>query len=170
MQSIIQVLNDSFRPLCRVPAERYNDFFVLQEMTRIAVAFKVRSNVLESVEITNSELISTNLGLLSRLATSIMERLLLLLNNDLIEERVSQPTNAWMNFLAFANHGPPCFNDYYYLYGLLDCATQLGRIVDKNDVSLQFEERVRKIAKNCIDSSIRWKAVRIHNIMDQYLD
>jgi hypothetical protein len=135
----------------------------LQEVTRIALAFQLRSQVIKSLKVADSGLDSSDLGLLSLLATSILERILVLLNNDCIEERVSQPTNAWRNFLAIADRGPPCFNDYYHLYGLLDCATQLGRIVDKNDISAPFEERVRKIVKNSKDSSIRWKAVCIHN-------
>jgi hypothetical protein len=131
----------------------------------MALAFQLRSQVISSVDVANLGLDSSDLGLLSHLATSILERILLLLSNDFIEEKVSQPTNAWRNFLAFTDRGPPCFNDYFYLYGLLDCATQLGRIVDKNAISLIFEERVRKIVKNSKDSSIRWKAVGVHETL-----
>jgi len=99
---------------------------------------------------------------LAPLTAWILKRLLSLLNTQIIEENISQPSNTWKNFLAFVNRGPPCFNDYYYLYGLLDCATQLGRILYETAVPHEFEERMREIVKKSKDASLRWKAVCIH--------
>jgi hypothetical protein len=128
------------------------------------LAFDLRSKVVKTV-VSNDQRRSSDLDFPPTFATLtvwILERLLLLLKTQTIEENISQPSNTWKNFLTFVNRGPPCFNDYYYLYGLLDCATQLGRILDETTVPLEFEERMREIVKKSKDASLRWKAVCIH--------
>jgi hypothetical protein len=164
VQSIIQTLDESFRPLCRVPEKRSDAIFVLQEITRITLASDLYAKIVKSAPGANRRNCNA-LGSPRTLATWILERILSLLNSEQIEENVSHPATAWNHFLAFINRGPPCFGDYYYLYGLLDCATQLGRILERGMVPSSFEERMRKIIQKSKDPSLRWKAVCISPCM-----
>ena len=163
LQLIIQTLNDSFRPLCQVPKKRSDTIFVLQEITRITLAFDLYTKVVKSAPSADQPQHNA-LGSPRTLVKWILERILLLLSDEQIEENASHPATAWNHFLAFFNRGPPCFSDYYYLYGLLDCATQLGRILEKAMLPSSFEEKMREIIQKSKDPSLRWKAVRISSL------
>jgi hypothetical protein len=134
-------------------------------MTRITLAFdlytKVSKGALSDADRKRFYVLDSP----QSLATWILERILSLLNDDQIEGNVYRPDRARQHILAFFSHGPPCFGDYYYLYGLLDCATQLGRILEKDMVSSFFVERMRKIIRKSKDPSLRWKAVRIYSLV-----
>ena len=139
--------------------------FVLQELTRITLASDLYTKIVKSSSSTAGRRRSDALDPPQALATEILERILCLLNDDYINENVYQPTTTWERFLAFFNRGPPCLGKYYYLYGLLDCATQLGRILENSMVPRSFAERMREIVQRSRDPSLRWKAVRIYSLL-----
>ena len=99
------------------------------------------------------------MGSLRTLVTWILERILSLLNKENLEESVTHPATAWNSLLAFFDRGPPCFSEYYYVYGLLDCATQLARILESGMVPLPFEQKMWKLIQSSRGPSLRWKAV-----------
>jgi hypothetical protein len=134
-------------------------------MTRITLAFDLYTKVVKSAPSDADRKRCYVLDSPQSLATWILERILSLLNDEQIEGNVCHPDIAWQHFLAFFNRGPPCFGDYYYLYGLLDCATQLGRILEKDMVPWLFVERMQKIIRKSKDPSLRWKAVRIYSMV-----
>lgn len=82
-----------------------------------------------------------------------------LLDAEQIDQNVSEPAHTWQNILAFFSLGPSSFNEYYYWYALLDCATQVGRIVEKGKIPQGLVNKVREIIRKSKSSSIRWKAV-----------
>ena len=75
------------------------------------------------------------------------------------EKNISHPVGAWELVRAFVGRGPPDFSDYYYIYGLLDCASQLARILNNDLVPPEFKERMKRIILKSRDPSFRWKAV-----------
>lgn len=54
---------------------------------------------------------------------------------------------------------------YFYLYGLLDCATQLGRILPYDRVKDEFKNKMMAIIRRSEEESYQWKAVsyRVRN-------
>jgi hypothetical protein len=54
---------------------------------------------------------------------------------------------------------------YFYLYGLLDCATELGRIFPCDRITDEFNSKMMTIICRSEEESYRWKAVsyRVRN-------
>ena len=165
LSETIQTLSDVFTPLSDGRDERYEALFVLQEITRIILAFDLCTEAVDNSPTTKLGDIYA-LDPVQDLATWILERILSLLNRfEQFERNVSHPAAAWQHFIAFFDRGPLRFGDYYYLYGLLDCATQLGKILE--EAPSPFEDRMREIVRSSKDPSLRWKAVSLapHHIL-----
>ena len=88
--------------------------------------------------------------------------------------RISPPGDLWGDFLAFLNRGPRDFDEYFYVYGLLDCATQLARIVQQSRIPAELQSRMRRVVvENRANLGFRWKAVgralsAIESVADRY--
>jgi hypothetical protein len=89
----------------------------------------------------------------------ILKTILSLLNAEKIDKNVSEPADILQNIRAFFSRGPPSFSVYHYWYALLDCATQVGRIIEKENIPPGFAEKIREIIKKSTSASIRLKAV-----------
>lgn len=141
------------------PDERYATLFRLQEISRIALAFhryaRVSSICHSPVEINISDASQTD-------ATRILKKILARLRMyGRFEENVSRPPYKVDLFRAFLNRGPPHFSAYYYIYGLLDCAAQLARILDGDRIPQAFEHTMEQIIAKSKEPSFRWKAVSL---------
>jgi len=152
LRDLITALDRSFQSLYQAPQERYKIVFVFQELTRFILALDLHTKICDPA-------LGDKMTSAPKLAAWVLEKILESLDKETHEEKVSQPNDAWTIFLAFWGKTPPRFNDYYYLYGLLDCATQLGRIIDHGMLPAGFEERMQKIIRDSIDPTLRWKAV-----------
>ncbi len=161
MQSLIGILDDTFRPLFERQDERYEALFGLQELTRVTLAAYLYNKVVASPAADNQDEEDRP----GYLAEWIMQRILKILSEyDQFETNVSCPSTKWEYLIAFLNRGPPSFDKYFYLYGLLDCATQLGRVVDHDRTPQPLRERMERIVRDSKDDSFRWKAVSISAI------
>ena len=94
-----------------------------------------------------------------------MGQILQILNlreNESFESNV-HPRHRYLDQIsALLNHGPAGLDKYHYFYGLLDCASQLGRIIDPKRYPAGVEERMRQIIERTQsngEASFRWKAV-----------
>jgi len=152
LRDLITALDKSIQPLYQTPQQDYKIVFVLQELTRFTLALDLHTKIY------NSKL-GDKTASAPKVAVWVLKKILESLDKETQEDKVSQPKDAWKNFLAFWGNQPPRFSDYYYLYGLLDCATQLGRIIDRGMLPAGFEERMQKIIRNSIAPTLRWKAV-----------
>jgi len=152
LKDLISALDKSFQPLYEAPQEPYKILFVLQELTRLTLALGLHTKICNPG-------LGDKTASAPKLAVWVLKKILKSLDKKTQEGGVSQPKDAWEIFLAFWGRQPPRFSDYYYLYGLLDCATQLGRIIDHEMLPAGFEERMQKIIRNSIAPTLRWKAV-----------
>lgn len=53
----------------------------------------------------------------------------------------------------------PKLNKWYFTYGLLDCAIQLGRTFGPRMVVLDLQQTLHRLAFESIEEHFRWKAV-----------
>lgn len=157
MESVILTLTGSFAPLQKNPGDRAKKIFALQEVTRYTLAAELQSQVSRIASNTDSRQPSQS----SYMSASvwILETTLSLLNAEQIDQNVSEPVNIWQNIRAFFSIGPSSFSEYYYWYALLDCATQVGRIIEKEKIPPGFANKMREIIKKSEIPSLRWKAV-----------
>jgi hypothetical protein len=95
----------------------------------------------------------------------------MVLNKPEMEREVSSPANLVKDFCAVAGRNAPSFNRYHFLYGLLDCSTQLARMLLPGLVPEpyaeqldRFQQRMVRIIENSAERSLRWKAVRVARV------
>ncbi|KAI9771280.1 MAG: hypothetical protein M1840_002250 [Geoglossum simile] len=148
LDSLRETLDGTFRPLCEHPDRQFETLFGLQELTRVTLALYLYENVVGSS--------TTGPG---DLAGWILKRILSVVKDDPFETTVSCPSPRWEYLLAYLNRGPPSADKYFYLYGLLDCATQLGRVIGRDRVPPQLIVRMEGIIENSTEDSFRWKAL-----------
>ncbi|KAG9230140.1 hypothetical protein BJ875DRAFT_499399 [Amylocarpus encephaloides] len=156
--SLLKALDNIFRPVRPAPRDCSVDVFVIQELTRIALALSLKSQVSNASNRGTVEEYETSDG--DKLASWILDTIYLLLEDYPIEEDVTRPAKVWNWFLAILKRKASGFSDYYYLYGLLDCAVQVGRIVEVEAIPTDLIQRVQTIIGKSVDSSIRWKAMQ----------
>jgi hypothetical protein len=106
-----------------------------------------------------------------RLSLWILEHILMVLNKAEMEKEVSSPAYLVKDFCAAAGRNAPSFNGYHFLYGLLDCSTQLARMLLPSMVPEpyaeqldRFQQRMAQIIENSKERSLRWKAVRVARV------
>ncbi|KAH8597739.1 hypothetical protein B0O99DRAFT_592299 [Bisporella sp. PMI_857] len=156
----IRSLDESFQQLGARPDKYAKDLFTLQGLTRRTIALGLHTKVIEGREGTvDSESPQ-------RLALWILEYILMVLDNTETEKGVSSPAYWIKDFCAAAGRNAPSFNGYHFLYGLLDCSTQLARMLLPGMVPEscieqldRFQQTMVRIIENSKDRSLRWKAI-----------
>lgn len=133
--------------------------FDLQTRTRIILASDRFTKVITRTADTSQDECDTPNSSQGE-AVSVLKRILsILYTYGPFEEDISYPARALEVLRAVTRRGPPGFSHYHYIYGLLDCATQLGRILDGGHVPQEFEERMKQVILRSRNPSFRWKAV-----------
>jgi hypothetical protein len=153
---VLEDLDRALRPLWLSPNEQYQDLFEVQDLTRILTAFHFYGRVVSQDPASPSPILDCSRDF----AKIILGHILQLLDQRPDFERTDRPPPAiWDQILAFFKRGPPDFSRYFYLYGLLDCATQVARTVPLASVGRNFTSRMRLIIQSSKEPSYRWKAV-----------
>ena len=95
----------------------------------------------------------------------------MVLDKTEMEKDVSSPADLGKDFRAAAGRNATSFNKYHFLYGLLDCSTQLARMLLPGMVPEpyaeqldRFQQRMARIIENSKDRSLRWKAVCVARV------
>jgi hypothetical protein len=161
----IRGLDESLQQLGARPDKRAKDLFALQGLTRRTIALGLHTKVIEGREgVVDSKSPQ-------RLSLWILEHILMVLDKTEMEKDVSSPADLGKNFRAAAGRNAPSFNKYHFLYGLLDCGTQLARMLLPGMVPEpyaeqldRFQQRMARIIENSKDRSLRWKAVCVARV------
>jgi hypothetical protein len=152
-------LDESLQQLGARPDEHAADLFALQGLTRRTIALGLHTKVVEGREA------ATDSKSPQRVSLWILEQILMVLNKTEMEKDVSSPAYLVKDFYAAAGRNAPSFNKYHFLYGLLDCSTQLARMLLPPEPYAKqldrFQQRMARIIENSEDRSLRWKAVRV---------
>jgi hypothetical protein len=85
--------------------------------------------------------------------------ILTLADNERFETEVHPPSKFRDQLMALLNRGPAKLDRYHYIYGLLDCASQLGTISGPEKYPKGLEVRMRSIIARSTETTFRWKAV-----------
>lgn len=168
VESVINTLTESFGPLQRNPGERSKKIFALQEVTRYTLVAELQSQIGRIEPNINHQ--QPNMNRYTSAAVWILKTILSLLAAERIDQNISEPANILQNIRAFFSVGPPSFSDYYYWYALLDCAAQIGRIVEKENIPAGFAVKMREIVQESKSTSIRWKAVSRILLMSLWME
>ena len=157
----VRQLDSIFRPLRLSPNQEYKALFLLQELTRKTAALHLVAKVKKMAERTDDKgkaNASAALESSMDLAVVILDQILVELNSH-FENTVRRRSSFGEYFLTICNRGPPAMDTYFYVYGLLDCATQLGRILPYNRINDEFKSKMMAIITTSEEESYRWKAV-----------
>lgn len=159
LQQALIDLNNSLKAVSHQPNERFSGLFTVQEFTRLAQALELLNKAIEGT-LTPFEI-----------AQKIRERLNQFTTETLInvtsaiaqfpnyENEATPPGSTRSSVLAVTSHGPPRFNTFQYLFGLLDSAIQVGRIANIQNLPHTLNARLRAVALEGNVSEHRWKAV-----------
>jgi hypothetical protein len=165
----VRQLDNVLKPLRRRPNEKYQALFIFRELTRKAVAHHLVEKVKtmsDKIDENGKAVASTALEASLDLAAAILEKILVeLKRHDGFETTIRPRSTFWKYFLAICDRGPPAMDTYFYLYGLLDCATELGRILPYDRITDEFNSKMMTIICRSEEESYRWKAVshRVRN-------
>ena len=170
-------LDSILQPLWQHPKDEYQALFLLQELTRKTVALHLVAKVKKmSSRIDGNGKAIASLALESSmgLAVAVLDQILVeLKKHNRFETTIRRPSSIWEYFLAIRNRTTPAMDTYFYLYGLLDCATQLGRILPHDRIKDEFKSKMMAIIRGSEEESYRWKAVSYPcsslNIFPSYL-
>jgi hypothetical protein len=142
----------------------------LQELTRKTVALHLVAKVKEMserIDENGKAIASAALRSSLDLAAVILDQILVELEKyDHFETTTRPRSSCWEYFRAIlCDRGPPAMDTYFYLYGLLDCATQLSRILSYDRIKDEFKSKMMTIIRKSEEESYRWKAVsyRVRN-------
>jgi hypothetical protein len=100
------------------------------------------------------------------LAAAVLDQISVeLKRHNQFETTICRRSSFWEYFRVICDRGPPAMDSYFYLYGLLDCMTQLGRILPYDNIKDEFKSKIMTIIRRSEEESYRWKAVscRVHN-------
>jgi hypothetical protein len=161
----IRGLDESLQQLGARPDKHAKVLFALQGLTRRTIALGLHTKVIEGREW------AVDSKLPQLVSLWILEDILMVLNETDMEKDVSSPAYLVKDFYAAAGRNAPTFNEYHFLYGLLDCSTQLARMLFPGIVPElyveqldRFQQRMARIIENSKDRSLRWKAVRVARV------
>ncbi|KAH8679923.1 hypothetical protein BGZ60DRAFT_561433 [Tricladium varicosporioides] len=164
VHSSIVKLDSSFQKLCSSPNDQPSALFNIQEITRIILAFDLHATFVATAAHGDGGL--SNERPAQRLALYTLGKILKLLGKGQNEVDAVSPARAWQNVLAMFNRDPPSFGEYHYFYGLVDCASQLARILqptlmpqDSRMALRAFEDRMKTVITTVREQSLRWKAI-----------
>jgi hypothetical protein len=155
----VRQLDSVLQPLWRRPNEEYQALFTLQELTRKTMALHLVAKVTtmserigENGNVIASEALESSLDL----AAAILDQILVeLTRHDDFEATIRRPSSFSEHFLAICDRGPPAMDPYFYLYGLLDCAAQLGRILSYDRIKDEFKNKMMTIIRRSEEESYR---------------
>lgn len=159
----IESLDEIFRSVGTSTANQFESLFGLQELSRIALSLNHFAIVLKA---SNQAPNSANI-LFQRshqLASAVLRRVYDILNSEpYYQFETRGPSRPYLKalLLAHVNRGPPRLDKYFFLYGLLDCAAQVARILPPLMMEPDFGERMMQIIRLSSEPSYRWKAVEI---------
>ncbi|KAI9751514.1 MAG: hypothetical protein M1815_001085 [Lichina confinis] len=157
LHAIVKVVDESLKPLWEAPDERYKNVFVVLLLTRVALALQLYADVHLDREPAETSVARRSA---QDVAARALDEILSLLPASDALARISPPGDLWGDFLAFLNRGPRDFDEYFYVYGLLDCATQLARIVQQSRIPAELQSRMRRVVvENRANLGFRWKAI-----------
>lgn len=156
-------LDSVLQPLWLRPNEEYQALFLLQELTRKTVTLHLVAKVKkmsERIGENGKAIASAALESSMDLAVAILDQILVeLKRHNHFETTIRRRSSFGEYFLAIRDRGPPEMDTYFYLYGLLDCATQLGRILPYGRIKDEFKSKMMTIIRRSKEESYRWKAV-----------
>jgi hypothetical protein len=117
-------------------------------------------NMSERIDENGKAIASAALESSMDLAVAILDQILVeLRRHNHFETTIRRRSSFGEYFHAIGNRGPPEMDIYFYLYGLLDCATQLGRILPCDRINDEFKSKMMTIIRRSNEESYRWKAV-----------
>ena len=161
-------IDTALRPLWRSPNERYQALFILQDLVQVTMAVNVYAQAKEDVvgnALINAKLQdrpNDALGWSRRLANIILIKVFTLLDDvEKFEAGISPPKSYKEFFLSYFSRGPPGIDDYFYCYGLLDIAAQLGRVVPNGSLPAALKRKLSAVFRNGNEPSYRWKATEV---------
>ncbi|KAH0537561.1 hypothetical protein FGG08_005660 [Glutinoglossum americanum] len=146
---------DALSRFWRNPQPRYQVLLGLQDLTRAAVAINLKAKLAKD---------DTLWAFSIKMARRTLRELLNTLGNAAELEATPLPSAAqgyWEQFLAIVNRGSPGLNKYFYFYGLLDCAAQLGRILHPDELPAEMKLRMMRLLLGSKVPQFRWKATEI---------
>ncbi|KAH0565496.1 hypothetical protein GP486_001105 [Trichoglossum hirsutum] len=139
----------------RDPQPRHQVLLGLQDLTRAAVAINFKAKYTK-----DDRLWAFSIKMAKR---TLRELLNTLGNASGLEATppLSVAQGYWEKLLAILNRGSPGLNKYFYFFGLLDCAAQLGRILDSDDLPSEMKLGMKKLFLESNVPQLRWKAIEI---------
>ena len=156
-------IDSALKPLWRRPNEEYQALFILQELTRKTVALHLVAKVKkmsDRIDENGKAIASVALSFSLDLAAAILDQILVeLKRHNQFEITIRRRSSFWEYLSMISDRGPPAMDTYFYLYGLLDCATQLGRILPYDRVKGEFKSKMMTIIWRSEEESYQWKAV-----------
>lgn len=175
LRSMFRALDEAFKPLSETPNKNFEDLFTLQDLTRLTLASQVRLTVKRDSIVTVQHRVTNYAQMLKYspqdLAEWIFRRILFTINRiGQPEKNTSSPPVKLDYVRAFMDRGPPSFDKYFYVYGLLDTASQLSRVIDPGKIPLDLELRMKNIIEQSKEASYRWKAVSSSSVMYPYAE
>ena len=142
-------------------SERYATLFTFQELVRLTVALHTFLVVTRREEEEREQHLVDILSWSEQIALASLDKVISIIDDDLSSRLEIQgpPTPVHEFFLAFTGRGPPPLKLYFFLYGLLDCAALLCRVIPNGALENSFKNQMKRILRQGVEPSFRWKAV-----------
>ena len=157
MPSTFDRLRLVLSPLWRTSNELFQALCTLHEVTRITVALQFYANV---VALSDESAYLTIIQCSQELATIILAKILTIFDDHpRFEDGVRPRTKYQEYFVSFFNTGPSNLDPFLYFYGLLDCVSQLSKILSLDRFCPTLSKRMKRIVASSQEPSYRWKAV-----------
>jgi hypothetical protein len=133
--------------------------YFIEEVTELALALNRFASVSSSSGAPNAP--NEILDRSQQFSSGILSSILAKFDGNGDDRFENEPSRGRLggSFGAFLNQGPPNLGPYYILYGLLDCASRLARILPPTMLEPEFKERMMRIICQSKESSYQWKAV-----------
>ena len=140
---------------------QYESLFAIQELTELTLALNRLAEALKGASklLHNAENIHNDS---QQFASEIISSIDRVIGSDTFRhfETDGSRRRSFLEYLdALTGHGPPAFDRYYFLYGLLDCVARLARILSLELMPPSLKTRMVQIATRSREPSFRWKAV-----------
>ena len=158
---VIRSLDEIFRPIRDTIDDQFESLFVLQALARIALTVHRFAIVAKSIDESSNDG-SILIRHSCEIAAGVLARIRVIFESPRYRSfELDPPTRPrFEDYLrACINRGPPSLSRYFFLYGLLDCAAQLARILPPFRMEPGFGDRMIRIVGSRREPSFRWKAV-----------
>jgi hypothetical protein len=161
--NILEDLDHALQPLWITSDKRYEALFTLQALTRLATSSYLVAQVKTSCTDLDDTARSHAFKPLDRshqVVELVLRKILTELKRDEVFERKVKYKSPHRDFLlAMINRGPPNMDFFFYYYGILDCGTQLARIIPNEKIASELRLRMERIICHSREDSYCWKAV-----------